>query len=224
MNEVEVETDTTALLLIFPPFEDLCQRLRVPEDMRQGTGLLVALIPLKMKSSKYQELQSRKNSPPSLQLEDEDVVLLPDRILKGDPSYARALRILQFPKWLHDFVPKRAFCVWFAPVDGTQKSYGTEIKAGTETRALLTILNRNKAENAGYRKDVRIVFVHVGALKTLHKLTAFAERRVKRPELQFITYGSHPTVPINRWGIREIYLVGTCNIFAMNLTAHLLCY
>lgn len=213
LNEVEAESDIAGILLVFPPFEDLCKRLRIPEDLRQRNGLLVALIPLKTNSSKYWELQShRRNQPPS-QILPEEILLLENRYLKGDSSYSRAVQILQCPVWLEETIgeaPKRTFCIWFAPFDGTQKNNGKEITAGTETSALITILERANADNVGYKSDVWFVFVHIGALKTLHKFEAFSDRRVKRPELQFITYGSHPTVPKNRWGINEIYIMGLC--------------
>jgi hypothetical protein len=179
--------------------------------MRQDTGLLVALLPLKLKTSRYRVLQWRKPLPQS---GDNDAVSLPDRIIKSDAPYANALGILRFPQWLHDFIPNREYCVWFAPEDGTHEKNGTEIKGKTETKALITILERNNAKNVGYRAATRIVFVHVGALKTLYRLEAFCERRFKRPELQFIAYGSHPTVPRHRWGIREIYVLGVASHFS----------
>lgn len=129
----------------------------------------------------------------------------------GDHS-ATSLPNFRFPEWLHEFLPKQPFCVWFAPFDGTQDRHGTVLEGKPETKRLLTILDRLKAKNVGYRKDLRVIFVHVGAIQTLHQLDAFRKRRFKCPHLQFITYGSHPTVPISRWGIREIYVLGSYGI------------
>lgn len=205
LNELEVETDIVALMLVIPPLKTWYKRLKVPDHMCHGAGLLVALLPLKLKTSKYRELQWRKPVP---QVPPKDTVSLPDQIIKGDPVYAQAVGVLRFPKWLHDFIPSRDYCVWFAPVDGTQEKNGVDIRGKTDTQALVTILKRKAARNVGYKADTRIVFVHVGALRSLYRLEGFCERRVRRPEIQFILYGSHPTVPRNRWGIREIYVLG----------------
>jgi hypothetical protein len=208
-NEVTLDTNVAAFLLVFPLLDDLCSRFDVPEDMRQGDGLLVALLPPKLKFAKYRELQWRKSTWLVSHKEGEPIASLPDRCLKDDPAYALALRILDFPQWLHRFIiPERTYCVWFAPVDGTQEDYGMKIKGKTDTQALVTILTRTKARNVGYKADVRVVFVHIGALRTLYRLPAYCERKFRRPEIQFILYGKHATVPKNRWGIREIYIQG----------------
>jgi len=53
-----------------------------------------------------------------------------------------------------------------------------------------------------------VIFVHVGALRTLNKLPALADRRCKRPEIQFITYGSHESVKPIFWGFEQVFPVG----------------
>lgn len=52
------------------------------------------------------------------------------------------------------------------------------------------------------------MFVHIGALSTLHRLSGLAKARNKQHSLQFITYGTHPTVHPSRWGIHEIFPLG----------------
>ena len=102
-------------------------------------------------------------------------------------------------------ITSRTYCLWYAGADGK----AGEI-AGMETTALRTILTTLKAKDMGYKSDVRIIFVHVGALKTFFKLPVLAERRVKQPEIRFYTYGTHESVAPERWGIREIFPIGAC--------------
>lgn len=191
-----MRNDLAALMVIFPPLSDICRELDIPKGAFQGARLLVGLVPFSS------EIKHRLGSSSS------------DQVLRNYPRYARAVQTLKFPTWLHDFMPGRSFCVWFAPFDGNQHEHGTVLEGKPDTRGLLSILAQLHAKNVGYKADVRVIFVHVGAIHNIHQLEAFCERRFRRPEIQFITYGSHPTVEKNRWGIREIYVLGNC-IFSL---------
>jgi len=74
--------------------------------------------------------------------------------------------------------------------------------------ALKHILKERPAKDVGLKADAFMVFVHVGALRTLSALPALMERRMKRPDVQFMTYGTHHTIPPARWGMRLIYPLG----------------
>lgn len=188
--------------------QDLCKRFNVPKDFQQSGTFVAALIPWAL-SPLYQTHEWRKPFGPNAPA---DVALgLPmldadrwDFSLRTNPAYHHALHVLEFPKWLHDFMslPNRPYCVWWTPSDGTTS------EPGLETKLLHTIMEKCRAKNVGHKADVRVVFIHVGSLKTLHKLPALVERRNKRPDLQFFTYGSHETVSPQRWGIHEIFVLG----------------
>jgi len=128
-------------------------------------------------------------------------------LLRRYPIYCRGVFALKFPKWLHDHMsqPNREFCIWNDGADGYPKL------PYLETRWLLSILSHCRAKDAGRKADVRVVFVHVGAMKTLYKLPALVERRSRRPEIQFFTYGTHESVSPERWGIHEIFPLGVFN-------------
>ena len=111
------------------------------------------------------------------------------------------IQALGFPEELRLFMPQRAYCVWRDFSDGTPDI------PGPETRFLHDIMKSCKAKDVGHEADVRVVFVHVGALKTLHRLLALAEWR-RRPEIRFYTYGTHPTVRHEDWGVCPIYPIG----------------
>jgi hypothetical protein len=82
-----------------------------------------------------------------------------------------------------------------------------------ETLLLYSIMEqcRAKYQNSA-SPDVRIVFVHIGALKTIHKFPSFVERCSKAQMVQFYTYGTHESIPPDEWGIREIYPCGMSHL------------
>jgi hypothetical protein len=182
---------------------DLCRRFKVPPTLRKDDALAVTVLPLAIKAKQLKKesriVKEGKVSP----CEIIDTSARHTR-LRYHPNYCRAIRALEFPKWLHDHMsrPDRAYCIW---------NIGADFLSGElflETNWLISILARCRAKNVGFKADVRVVFVHVGSLKTLHNLMALAERRTKRYDIQFITYGTHHSVPPERWGIREIYPLG----------------
>ncbi|KAK0456325.1 hypothetical protein EV421DRAFT_48834 [Armillaria borealis] len=140
-------------------------------------------------------------------------------VFKDQPKYIKnaglqhALRTLRYPPWLHDFLSHRPrdYCVWYD--DDKQNMRGKQmpfdLKGGNlETYWLATILEQYGGVNKGYKADVEVIFVHVGAVKTLHKVGALVERRAKRPDILFVTFGTHQRVHPERWGFRCIYPVG----------------
>jgi hypothetical protein len=122
--------------------------------------------------------------------------------LRKDPTYHRGLSVLGFPKWLYNEMSESRYCIWNKDGDGSPS------EPGFETRALTNVLDERQATNKGLKADVDFVFVHVGAIKTLNQLPALMERRMKRLDIQFVTYGTHHTIPPTRWGIRQIYPAG----------------
>jgi hypothetical protein len=203
-----LDLKVVGLLVIFSPgLETVLSRFQVPSDMQHGSPLLAALFGWALPSSVIRDYEWR---PP---LQDvAQIAGLPildagrrDRTLRHKVMYHHALRILKFPDWLHDTMsmPNRPYCVWYEGGDDPSHA------AGLETVLLNNILKYCGAKNVGYKTDVRAVFVHVGALRTLYKLPAFPERRSRRVELRFFTYGTHAAVAPERWGIREIYPLGT---------------
>lgn len=180
-----------ASLLIFPSsLHPLWRRFKVPVDLQQASPFITAVIPWKMSTADYFASGIEESYAISTGT-------------KGKRPGSHAMAFIEFPKDLRLFMsrPDRNYCVWWSSGDGTTAP-------GWETNQLLKILNSCKAKNVGHKADVRVVFVHVGALRTLHKLPALAERRNKVPQLQFYTYGTHPSIPRKQWGVHEIYPLG----------------
>ncbi|KAH9937573.1 uncharacterized protein B0H18DRAFT_1113390 [Fomitopsis serialis] len=197
-----------ALMLVFPSsINELCRLLKVPPQTLVDAPMIAALLPWELTRQEFDEAKWFKTrSDDALTASLDPVVDAAAReMFSKNPAVHRALRILNVPHRLFKFLSasSRTYCIWYSPADGQVGEL-----AGMETAALRTLLAAFKANDMGYKKDVRIVFVHVGALKTIYKLQALAERRNKRCELRFYTYGTHESVPPERWGIREIYPLG----------------
>lgn len=193
VNNIEL-----GILLVYPSAESkLANMFKVPDDLRDNVFMTAVLIPWRLNSTRYAKYkwQSRGSLPV-----DSPKVAVEGRI---PGAVLQAISLLHFPQWLFDHMrmPNRPYCVW-------NTSDGTPAAPGVETAALRTILRHYNAPDAGHKADVRVVFVHVGSLRTLHKLPALVERRCKRPEIQFVTYGTHESAPIKRWGVREIFPLG----------------
>ena len=209
-----MDDEQVGLLLVFPSSStEICGTLKVPSRFR-ASPIIAALVPWKLNVKQYQE-NEWQSAQGALKPDDGHIEAKLAESIEGlskvataKPQYARGLRIHQFSTAEYEFFKRtpRKYCIWNMPSDGTMK------EPGFETKALVAVLNAWKAENAGYKADVRVVFVHVGALPSLQKLEALAMRRAKRPEMRFYTYGTHHTVHPDRWGVKEIFPLGTSTV------------
>ena len=203
-STVCIDDNQVALLLVFPATNlVLCKEYNVLPDLRKAGQFIAALLPWKIVGKKARS--NRLHRDPNDRTPQEVIPATErDLNIRKDPSYHRAFSILGFPKWLYNDLsdPEFKYCIWNKDGDGTQT------EPGSETMALKHILKQRPAKDVGLKADAFIVFVHVGALRTLQSLPALMERRMKRPDVQFITYGTHHTIPPARWGMRSIYPLG----------------
>lgn len=197
-----------ALLFIFSPSLDaLCRFLRVPEHLRQdsqNTHALVALLPWLVSSAKYRKGTTRNRvdetiqqlSTPSGQSKDNRRCTLREA--------AMAIDLLSIPRELLNFMQfsSRKYCIWSFPADGAA------LNPGFETRQLKYVLDKTKAVSVSLDAEARVIFIHVGALKTFCELSAVVTKRRDAPEVRFFTYGTHESVPSSMWGTREIFPLG----------------
>lgn len=210
-STVCLDDNQVALLLVFPATNlVLCKDYKIHPDLRKAGHFIAALLPWKIVGRKARTHRLHRD-PTDRTLQffrsgPQEIIQATERdlSLSKEPSYHRAFTILGFPKWLYNDLsdPKLTYCIWNKDGDGTQA------EPGSETVALRHILKERPAKDVGYKADAYVVFVHVGALKTLYTLPALMERRMKRPDFQFMTYGTHHTVPPARWGMRLIYPFG----------------
>ncbi len=196
-----------------------------PEMLEKGNWFVAMLVPWAVHVTDY-----RKSSwfPTRRDLYMQGGRLDPElkEKLKAAPRptssalFALGLRIHRFTASTYDFLARhpRDYCIWYTQGDGTAE------RPGFETQALLAVLKACKARDVGYKSDVRVIFVHVGALKTFNTLVALGMRRSKRPEVRIYAYGTHETVPPDRWGLREIYPIGMSPLCAVSYRDSLLVF
>ncbi|KZT06371.1 uncharacterized protein LAESUDRAFT_726201, partial [Laetiporus sulphureus 93-53] len=212
---LDLDGQKAALLLMFPPSnKELFMLFKVPNDYVDNTQLIVVLVPWEMPRHQYEKASwfkrrvapSNEGSPQASLIKQLRGV---GRTFSDNRQLYRALYVLKFSRSVIDYMswPKRPYCVWHTPGDGTMA------ESGAETAMLRAVLEAYTAEDVGYKKDVRAIFIHVGALASFNAFPALAERRSKRPDIQFYTYGTHESISPERWGIREIYLFGGVVMF-----------
>ena len=206
------DDSSVGLLIVFPTGHEISEKLlKVPPTLAGETPLQAALVPWELTAKEFRAATWKSRSPTLERTLDPAFAAALEaagRKVTTQRRFYQALHILGFPKSLYDFLfqtqSPRPYCIWSEPAD--TPSAGA---VGYETSLLREILAAcPQARDVGHKTDVRIVFVHVGALETLQALPALALRRMKRAELRFMTYGTHSCVPQERWGIREIYVLG----------------
>jgi hypothetical protein len=211
LTPVSMDGNVIAHVVFFPHIiTTMCRRLKVPPEVQVAGSLVAVLLPLSVSPSQ----RSRDwRKPPSMYLSAETRVepmitekARWERSIRTKPNYQHAIRMLQFPQWLHKYMSEeeynRAFAVWWDTGDVKKK------KPGMETMFLYSIMEQCRAKNSSSSSsDIRVAFVHVGALKSIHKFPFFVDRCSKAHVL-FYTYGTHESIPPEDWGVREIYPCG----------------
>ncbi|KAJ7770779.1 hypothetical protein DFH07DRAFT_914458 [Mycena maculata] len=189
-------------LFLFPPSTNILLRiLRVPTDLSSSSPLIAAFLPWQTFPNEYRRpfgILAAPAPPPIPSPLDWKKNMLKKK-------YQLALRVLKFPPQLHEWMSKanRPYCVWPPPTPEKRKG-----PRDRETGYLLTILKQCGATRVSFKTDFRVIFVHVGALKTIHKMPLLVERRSQTCSVRFYTYGTHETVDPRQWGVREMYPFG----------------
>ncbi|KAI0076249.1 hypothetical protein K474DRAFT_1282466 [Panus rudis PR-1116 ss-1] len=212
---IHLDDIPAAILIVFPnTHAQISKVLNVPQYLRDEYGLIGALVPWKLSTEEYQKnrwTKPRESAESKEPLVDPALVKMDKQKISRKPPISRGLRLNKFPKVLHELLTvskRKAYCIWFTPSDGNAK------RPGLETSSLQAILKEYDAKDVGYKTDVNFIFIHVGALHTMHHIPAIGMRRSKQPQLQFFTYGTHSTVPPERWGLRQVYPLGGIATFA----------
>ena len=206
-----MDSSVVAHIVFFPPIiRPVCQRFKVPSEVQVSDSLVAVLVP--WSSTPAQRSRSWRK-PPSAYLPAE-VRMSPmitdgsrwERSIRTKPKYQHAIRMLKFPLELHEYMSAEAhhqvFCAFWESADVKKK------RAALDTWMLYSVMEQCRTKHARITaSNANVVFVHVGALKNIHKLPSFADR-LSKPQIQFYTYGTHESVPPEEWGVREIYTCG----------------
>ncbi|KAJ7597472.1 hypothetical protein C8J56DRAFT_771636 [Mycena floridula] len=207
-----LDSDTTAMMLFLTPgMMEVINRFKIPSELRQNSDLLVGLFSWTMSclpgnqldlsqhpadvKAKYFPGKDRPNwetiFPSTSALQAMDIQL--------------ALRILRYPQWLDKYMRSshRQYFLW--PL------YGTGV-IPYEVSLLRTVLKTySRCKEVGPGEEVKAIFVHVGALKEMHRIPMFADRLSKRLDVCFVIFGTdpdiHPLVSLPK-RMHEIFPVG----------------
>lgn len=201
-----------AVLAIFPAlFTGLIKFLEIPHDPKPDhDSLLVILLPFSIPSHSSEEAGERAV------YDIQGSYLHPERShwLHRKPVVYQAIFCLGFPSDLLEFFdnPNRTYGIWFSSSDCGQST------SGLETALLQVILGATKATVSNLKDDVRVIFIHVGALPTIRTLPSIVAKLSEHPETHFFTYGTHPSVESWRWGLHEIFPLGRSWVIAIGST------
>ncbi|KAJ7293251.1 hypothetical protein C8J57DRAFT_1268515 [Mycena rebaudengoi] len=212
---VPFDGDLVGHIIFFPPVMKVLNNMfNVPLELQSSSLLIAALLtwkPFQQEARRSFSLLPSRLSPP--------LPKAAERRLLPDSKYQLALRILKFPLSLHQWMsispnrmprPKpKSYCIWGLSSEGK----GPQDR---ETAYLVSILNHCKAVRVGFKAEIRAVFVHVGAVKSIHKMPYIVDRRGRTCSVHFYTYGTHETVHPEHWGVYEIYPVGGVVTFTPN--------
>lgn len=185
--------------------------LGAPENMENKNALLVALAPLTVQAKKYQEEMTTLE--PSEEVKTQ-FPTLPDPEDSLSPSaYHLARHILRVPKSLVTFLSSnpRPCIIW------PQENTTNDVWISQDTQYLRFVLNHHRAKVFSPKDHVaaRIVFVHVGRMKDIHTMPRIARMRGTHLDLQFLTYGTHPSIPVRQWGVRGFNVSGVYPMFPL---------
>lgn len=201
MIVLSLDQNEVAVLVVFPAaFVTMIKLLQVPDDQVVEGSLQVVLIPfliplpllVKMGNRAIQGIQTLSLPPGKL------------HSLHKKPLIFQAIVCLGFPASLLEFldIPNRTYAVWFSSSDCGQST------SGLETALLQLVLGATKSTLSNVKDDVRVVFIHIGSLSRIQALPSVVTKLSEFPETQFFTYGTHPSVDSQRWGVHEIFPLG----------------
>ncbi|KAG5220776.1 Chromo domain-containing protein [Salix suchowensis] len=180
-----LDNKIVSLLLVFSAIgsKPLARKLSLPSNYQQSKTPVAVLLAWSLPSYERQEWRHPVNKAIycSLPYEPPSISRAQYRKLR---HLCTMMGVLRFPQDLYEFMNRatRSYCVWWEGGDGASK------QQGWETDTLQTVLEACGAENGGHKKSVRVVFVHVASILTLHRLPDFLERRSKRLDVCFYTY------------------------------------
>lgn len=214
---IEFDNNVIGQILCFPYVLHPVFCLKLPVEMYKEGELVMAILPYTLDTVDIVEnpltdlrdplTTYRNHEPFKLQL---DTTSRP-----YNPDYQHAISLLNIPV---DFVNhiahpqhKRPYMIWTG-----RESVGAQHSGqkALETRLLQTFLDKVGAQKAGSRSYVRIAFVHLSVLKSIHHFPEFVERRAGRNQgrsqypLQFYLYGTDSSVHPSMWRIHEIWPCG----------------
>ncbi|THU96358.1 hypothetical protein K435DRAFT_797417 [Dendrothele bispora CBS 962.96] len=212
---VILDKKLVAQMLFFPPsMTILLKFFQMPSEFNNGP-LVAALLPWTLNTLEQPsewlrpyktQLADAQNLQIELQQNRPDTNFWQEELVPKRPVFKHAIRILQFPYWLHEYMSfaDRTYCVW---------SDETKFKGkALETDLLQSILRKYKDAvpvPIDGQKSLKAVFIHVSSLSNLSKIPNLVSLRSQTVETMFILFGTSSYRSYHyRGGFQEIYPIG----------------
>ena len=208
-------TTRLGFLFIFPTHLDaLCDILGVPASRRADCGLVGAFVSLASPSQHFG--CDRWSSLPVREPRDRPLHTpmyhFPNSLEAASllPIFRYAVHMLSMPNHLLEFLansPDLRYHICHGPNDSEPgHDLSMQGRPGVESTLLRLVLSHfHNASMQSYKNASNMVFVHIGDLSSLCRISDVASLKKEDNHLTFFTYGTHPSVDPSRWGFREIY-------------------
>ncbi|KAJ7502973.1 hypothetical protein B0H11DRAFT_1711589 [Mycena galericulata] len=198
------DDDIGHLLFVPPSAKALLTALCVPPELSSpGPSLIAALLFLLSPAGLPYRHPFRYRPHVTVGRE----ILSPEQwrlSVRTEHAYHLALRITGLSASARCFAYAHPSVVWAGPATNPINEADTGHLRRALSKCRKGIID---AAHVGQANDVGTVFIHVGALRTVHALPNLVALR-QRPDVHFYSYGTDPAVPPARWRVREIFPLG----------------
>lgn len=187
--------------------QSLWDTLRLPEKFRQvdATSSLLVLVGFQIHQPSKAELRR------FMKVKTDKVSNFASSYLFSFPDLGRAVMKLEFPEQLLKRLSRRKYAIFTGSVssDAARAQNLLDPEKDSYTNALKLIMDKSGAERLPLHEGgAGTVFIYVGAWGSLHKLLGLVDRRLRRLDVEFFTYGAYPTVERRFWGVQEVFPTG----------------
>jgi len=133
------------------------------------------------------------------------------------PAIQEAIQNLGYPKWLHNWMQyksERSFLIYTGG-----KDLGDNARSETQALRSILALYKSAKECSATHKNIRIIFIHSGALASLHKLK-LAEKKKDDLKTVFFIYGTQQSSKADTplVGMHEVFSIGEIMYQALQST------
>ncbi|TFK76887.1 hypothetical protein BDN72DRAFT_15333 [Pluteus cervinus] len=214
---LELDNIVVAHMVLFSPsLKNLLGQFNVPVELSTNATLIAALVPWTLSRVQIEQEWRRPlaslvaSKPPKLEYQAFMERTRWDKSTRTKPADQQALRLLKPSKMWHDYMSsstERPWSTW----DGVDRGPNpTTTFPKVEYNLLASLLSHYAKPSDNWR----VLFIHIGALSTVHLCRHFVEKRARRSDCALFTYGTHHSFPPEEWGIKEIYNCGGVVTFA----------
>ncbi|KAF5315670.1 hypothetical protein D9611_004931 [Ephemerocybe angulata] len=212
--------------LLVAPLDILPAAIGVPSQVKeaalQNGSLIVCTLPW---SLTQEQLDSDLGKPAAKSTVKSDPNLLAThkRASKSHPQLQEAIRLLGFPSPIYSYL-KLTNRSWTILAPGNTEGDGAGPKDTPEVQMMKAVLSKVKEEattgnrsnrnrypvtsEASHPEAALLVFIHLSTLRSLRNMPYLRERISSPKYVRFFTFGTHPSIDKQLWGVREVFPCG----------------